>query len=81
MTDTAAKIAAMAAERHARMTPGERLAIASAMFDDARAIVRASLPADLTPEELRFALIKRFYGNELPETALRAFARRATTQI
>jgi hypothetical protein len=57
------------------MPPEERLRIASAMFDDARTIVEASLPHDLSPGERRFALVRRFYGGELPEAALRAFAR------
>ncbi len=74
MNDTTARIAAMVAERHRRMSPAERLAIAAAMFDDARSIVEASLPASLSRVERRLALIKRFYGDELPPAALLAFA-------
>lgn len=74
MSDTASKIAALAAERHRRMSAEDRLKIASAMFDDARAIVAASLPQGLTRAERRLALARRFHGNELTEAALIAFA-------
>lgn len=74
MTDTSAKIAAMIAERHRRMTPEERMTIASDMFDTARAIVLSSLPPNLSRRERRLALARRLYGCELPETALIAFA-------
>lgn len=44
MNDTSPKIAALVAERYRQMTPDERIAIASSMFDTARAIVESSLP-------------------------------------
>lgn len=74
MSDTSEKIGAMVAERHQRMTPQERLKIASDMFETARAIVESSLPPNLTRRERRLAWARRFYGNELPEAALVAFA-------
>ena len=74
MTDTSARIAAMVAERYRQMTPDERMRIASAMFDTARAIVESSLPPNLTRWERRLALARRFYGSELPEAALIAFS-------
>lgn len=74
MNDTSAKVAAMVAERHRRMTPEERMNIASTMFDTARAIVESSLPPTLTRRERRLALAKRLYGDELPQAALIAFA-------
>jgi hypothetical protein len=74
MSDTSAKVAALAAERHRRMTPDERMKIASGMFDTARAIVESSLPADLTPRARRLAVARRIYGTELPQAALEAFA-------
>ncbi len=64
----------MVAEHHRRMTPEERIRIASAMFDAARAIVESSLPAHLTRRERRLAYARRMYGNELPQAALIAFA-------
>jgi hypothetical protein len=74
MSDTTAEVSALVAERHRRMTPDERVAIASALFDTARLIVESSLPAGLAAEERRLALAHRLYGRELPEAALRAFA-------
>lgn len=74
MNDTSPKIAAMVAERYGRMTPEERMKIASEMFDTARAIVESSLPPSLTRSERRLALAKRLYGKELPEAALIAFS-------
>lgn len=74
MNDTSAKVAAIVAERHRRMTPEERVNIASTMFDTARAIVESSLPPDLTRRERRLALAERIYGKELPRAALIAFA-------
>ena len=75
MNDTDADFAAMVTARYAAMSPLERLQVASSMFDTARAIVASSLPRDLTREERRYLIAKRFYGNELPEAALRAHAR------
>ena len=75
MNDTDAAFAAMVTARYAAMSPLERLRIASSMFDTARAIVAASLPGDLTREERRYLIAKRFYGDELAEAALRAHAR------
>jgi hypothetical protein len=74
LNDTAPEVAALMRELHGRMSPETRLKMASAMFDDARAIVQASLPATSPRIERRLALIRRFYGNELPEAALLAFA-------
>ena len=74
MNDTSEKVAAMVAERHRQMTPEMRMRIASQMFDTARAIVESSLPADLSRQQRRFALIERLYGDEVSMAAKRAFA-------
>jgi hypothetical protein len=74
MNDTSPEIAAMVAERHRRMTPEERMRIASSMFDTARAIVESSLPPNLSRRERRLAYARRMYGSELPDAALIAFA-------
>ena len=63
MNDTAPDIEAMVRRRYQAMAPAERLAIASQMFDTARAIVLASLPAGVTDAELRRRLCERFYGS------------------
>jgi hypothetical protein len=59
------------------MAPEERMRIAASMYETARAIVEASLPDGLTLEQRRYAIVKRFYGDELPEAALIAYARYA----
>ena len=74
MHDTSPKIAGMVAEHYRKMTPEERMRMASSMFDTARAIVESSLPPNLSRRERRLAYAKRMYGNELPEAALIAFA-------
>lgn len=75
------KVVAMIEARYRAMTPLERLEIASSMFDTAHAIVASSVPHDLSPEERRYAIAKRIYGNELTEAALRAHARHAPSTI
>jgi len=75
MSDTSAAMAKIIADRHRAMTPAERCAAASSMFETARAIVESSLPSGLTAEERRLAVARRFYGDELPEAALLAHAR------
>lgn len=74
VSDTSPEIERMVAEHYQQMTPEERMKIASSMFETARAIVDSSLPATLTGRERRLALARRFYGDELPEAALVAFA-------
>ena len=74
MSDTDAAIRLRLAELHRRMTPAQRMQIASGLFDTARAIVASSLPSHLTSHEKRLALARRFYGGELPESALVEFA-------
>ncbi len=64
----------MITERYRRMTPDERMRIASSMFDTARQIVESSLPANLPRRERRLAFARRLYAGELPEAALLAFA-------
>ncbi len=75
MRDTSPQFEALVTARYAAMTPYQRLQILSSMFDTARAIVASSLPPGLSQEELRYAIAKRMYGDELPEAALRAHAR------
>ena len=74
LSDTSAEVEARVTARHRAMTPAERCQIASTMYDGARAIVESSLPAHLTRRERRLALATRMYGNELPPSALEAFA-------
>ncbi len=75
MIDTTPDMAKRVAARHAAMTVEERVRAAASMYRTARAIVEASIPADIQGEERHYAVLKRFYGDELPEAALRACAR------
>src|SRR6266850_7310875 len=74
VTDTTREFAALARACHAGMSPDRRMRIASDLFDAARTIVEASLPAGLSGRERRLALARRLYGKELPELALQRFA-------
>jgi hypothetical protein len=74
MNDTSATVSQLVADRHRGMTPEERLHVAASLYETARIIVDSSLPPDLTREERRLAIARRFYGNELPEAALIAHA-------
>lgn len=44
----------------------ERFLMGVRMFDAARDVVLASLPAGLSPEELKRQLFQRLYGQPLP---------------
>lgn len=74
MNDTAAVVARLMHQRYASMTPEERMRIAASMYETARAIVESSLPSESTRAERRYAIVKRFYGEELPEAALIGYA-------
>jgi hypothetical protein len=74
MNDTCDAVAQLVTDHHGDMTPEERLHVAASLFESARTIVDSSLPEDLTREERRLAIVRRLYGNELPEAALIAHA-------
>ena len=50
-------------ERFAALAPEERVRMCADMFETAREIVEASLPAGLDPQERRYRICKRFYGD------------------
>lgn len=75
MSDTSDTVARLVNQRYAAMTPEERMRVAASLYETARAIVESSLPDGLTREQKRYAMAKRFYGDELPEAALMAYAR------
>jgi hypothetical protein len=56
-------------ERFRALPPATRVRMCAEMFETARRIVEASLPAGLSAEERRYRLCRRFYG----ELADRAF--------
>ncbi len=74
MNDTSPEMERMVTECYRLMTPGQRMRIASSMFETARAIVESSLPLTLTRRERRLAFARRLYAGELPDAALLAFA-------
>jgi hypothetical protein len=74
MSDTSREMERLVTERYRRMTPDQRMRIASSMFETARAIVESSLPSNLTGRDRRLAFARRLYAGEMPEAALLAFA-------
>lgn len=70
MQDTTPEFQRLVDERYRRLSPAERVCICTEMFDTARSLVEASLPAGLEPIERRRRISERFYG----ELARRAFA-------
>jgi hypothetical protein len=66
MTDTSPEMA----ERYRSMllarSPSERVIMAAQMFDAARAIVLASFPPNLSPDERRRRIFARLYGDDVP---------------
>jgi len=74
MSDTSPEMERIVTERYRRMTPDQRIRIASSMFETAREIVESSLPPNMTRKERRLAFARRLYAGELPEAALQAFA-------
>jgi hypothetical protein len=74
MNDTSPEMERIVTERYRRMSPDERVKIASSMFETARKIIESSLPPDMSRRERRLAFARRLYEGELPEEALLAFA-------
>ena len=62
MTDTTPEVTRLVRELYARKTGAERLAMGASMFETARTIVLASLPAGLPQAEIHHRLCQRFYG-------------------
>jgi hypothetical protein len=73
MDDTSPEIAAMMRRMLLARTGSERVVMASQMFEAARAMILASLPAGLPDTEIKLRLCERLYGNEMD---LEAFFRR-----
>lgn len=72
MRDTTPEFQRLVDECYRRLSPAERVRIGTEMFDTARLLVEASLPAGLDPGERRRRIAERFYG----ELARKAFADR-----
>ncbi len=69
MTDTTPEVAEMVRARLMALTGAERFRMGVEMFDAARRMVLASLPADLTETERKRRLFERLYGEPLPAQA------------
>ena len=66
VNDTSPEINAMIFRRVMQRTAGERLVMGMNMQTTARALVWASIPAQLTDTERRTAFYERFYGEPSP---------------
>jgi len=66
MTDTPPEIAAMVRARLMARSGSERFRMGVEMFEAARRIVLASLPADLSESERKRRLFERLYGIPFP---------------
>lgn len=66
MTDTAPEIAEMVRWKLMSRSGEERFLMGVRMFDAAREMILASLPAGLSPQELKRQLFQRLYGQPMP---------------
>ncbi|MGA2554682.1 MAG: hypothetical protein ABSG04_00200 [Verrucomicrobiota bacterium] len=66
MSDTPLEIAEMVRQRMMARSGAERFVMGARSFDAARAMILASLPADLPPQELKRRLFERIYGRPAP---------------
>lgn len=64
MHDSSSSIEEFYREKLMERNPEERFMMGIRMFETARRIVFASLPANLSPSERSFSLFLRFYGHE-----------------
>ncbi len=67
--DTAPGINALLFQKMMNRGMGERLRMGLDMMATAKALVWASLPADLPEEDRRVAFYERFYGESYPATS------------
>jgi hypothetical protein len=67
MTDTSPEVAELVRARLMALSGAERFRMGSQMFDAARRMVLASLPADLTESERKHHLFERLYSETLPD--------------
>ncbi len=66
MTDTPPEIAEIIRQKLMARSGEDRFLMGVRMFDAARDMPLASLPAGLSPEELKRQLFQRIYGQPLP---------------
>ncbi len=68
MNDTSPEMMARYRAMLLARSPSERITMAAQMFEDARAMVLASFPPNLSPDERRRRLFARLYGDDVPAT-------------
>ena len=66
MTDTSPELAEMVRQKLMARSGAERFIMGAKMFEAARAVVLASLPDGLSPDELKRQLFQRLYGQPAP---------------
>jgi hypothetical protein len=66
MTDTSPEITELVRQKLMARSGEERFLMGVRMFDAARDMALASLPAGLSTEELKRQLFQRLYGQPLP---------------
>ena len=66
MNDTSPEIAELVRQKLMARSGSERFIMGARMFEAARAVVLASLPAGLSPDELKRQLFQRLYGLDAP---------------
>ncbi|MGN6552359.1 MAG: hypothetical protein ACTHLW_01305 [Verrucomicrobiota bacterium] len=66
MTDTPPEIAEFVRQKLMARSGSERFVMGAQMFDAARAVVLASLPKELSQEELKRQLFQRLYAQPAP---------------
>lgn len=70
MSDTPPEIAEMVRTRLMALSGAERFVMGARMFEAARCMVLASLPAGLSETERKCQLFTRLYGEALPNEML-----------
>jgi hypothetical protein len=66
MNDTPPEIAELVRQKLMSRSAEERFIMGARSFDAARAMVLASLPTELSPDELKRQLFQRIYGLAAP---------------
>ena len=66
MTDTSPEIAELVRQKLMARSGEERFVMGVQMFEAARAMVQASLPAGLSPAESKREMFQRLYGQAGP---------------
>ena len=74
LTDTSPEVARMVHDRLMGRSGAERFHMGAQMFEAARRMVLASLPADLSDAERKSRLFERIYGEPLPKGLIDEFA-------